>query len=228
MPNIFLRKRFLFVNATVESAVEEKSAGNAVPTGFQELRDFISYIKQYNRYGTNQYDQKVELKSKKLIRVSSQSNSKTTQNEGGNNRSLFQNFVVKKLIKKNAEEVKPKKIRTLSLFQASISLRKSNYEKSVVLSKIPEETHKSFLLSNISRKSQYKIGHYRISKYILADDVDKNNKTPKNRETPETKCSGAKSEQIDQVLEEIYGSGSICVSFAPKKLPKVKSRFLEL
>lgn len=189
----------MFVNSDLDEDEDKLqnpppvSDSSMISKAFQDLRDFTSYVKHFNRTDIACPKQRAKLGSKSiypfvksivifksnktpLISPPSPSLPIPTANQRSNFRgSAFKHLVESKVMQRSEiiekEELKP----LISKQERNFLIRQRRQQQSIYLSKHCDNS--SFVLSNIARTSQYKIhsrqlSNIRLSKFLHGNSLD--------------------------------------------------------
>lgn len=181
IPGVFLRKRIMFVNTNADELTDSSqiqanvvSDSSLISKAFKELRDFISYVKQFNKSDTANYRFKEVLKGKlkMIIRkknvIPAPSNRRAILGQDQGN-SIFKKLVEAKLLQKDSSpevETKPKHI---DLYEKNYKIRQQKNLQSILLSQTTN--HESAIHYNIARTSQYKINNPKSQRSKPPDSI---------------------------------------------------------
>lgn len=189
----------MFVNADLDEDEDKLqnpppvSDSSMISKAFQDLRDFTSYVKHFNRTDIACPKQKVKLgsksiypyvksivvfKSNKSPAVSSPSPSLPipSPNHRSNFRGSAFKFLVESKVMQRSEIIETEKSKPrMTNQEKNFLIRQRRQQQSIYLSKNCDNS--SFVLSNIARTSQYKIQskqltNIRLSKFLHENSLD--------------------------------------------------------
>lgn len=157
----------MFVNTNLDDLSDPSQAqtnvvsdSSLISKAFKELRDFISYVKQFNKSDTANHRFKEVLKGKlkMIIRTKNMIPAPPTRKAilaQDQSSSIFKKLVEAKVLQRDVVQEVERKPKHIDLYEKNYKIRQQKNYQSIVLSQT--NNHDSAIHYNIARTTQYKI-----------------------------------------------------------------------